>query len=65
METRHETRADRIHAGTKMHSVYMRHNMKLMPAWPRGTMSPDMKLSIYYHIDLVFMSPRYEKIVFT
>ena len=39
--------------------------MKLMPPWPRGAMSPDMKLAIYDDIDLVFMSPRYEKIVFT
>ena len=41
METRHETRA-----GTKMHSVYMINDMKLVPAWPRGAMSPDMKLSM-------------------
>ena len=49
------------HTGTRMHSVYMRNDMKLMPVWPSGAMSPGMKLSIYYHVDLVSCRPDMRK----
>ena len=56
METQHETRAGMsswLHENALCLHVYMRNDLKLMPAWPRGAVSPDMDslkgLSSFWH----------------